>query len=97
MVERTSVSLLERSSACEIGVGNFPATEGMSEGGEYDYRKQTLGETGAKETGNLLDEGLGRQEGIVLFGELLNKLLVLVKSAVSVSTVKDKFMNRSTF
>jgi hypothetical protein len=34
MVERTSVSLLERSSACEIGVGNFPATEGMSEGGE---------------------------------------------------------------
>ena len=37
-----------------------------------------LGETGAEQTGDLLDEGLGRQEGVVLLGELLDELLVLV-------------------
>ena len=40
-----------------------------------------LGETGAEQTRNLLDEGLGGKESIVLFGELLHKLLVLVKPA----------------
>jgi len=39
----------------------------------------SLRETGAEETWDLLDEGLGRQERIVLLGKLLNKLLVLVK------------------
>jgi len=39
----------------------------------------SLGETGAKETRNLLDERLGRQEGIVLLSELLDELLVLVE------------------
>ena len=41
--------------------------------------KRTLGETGTKETGNLLDESLRGKEGIVLLGKLLNELLVLVK------------------
>ena len=43
--------------------------------------KRTLGETGTKETGNLLDESLRGKEGIVLLVKLLNELLVLVKPA----------------
>ena len=39
----------------------------------------TLGETGSEQTRNLLDEGLRGKESVVLLGELLNKLLVLVK------------------
>jgi len=39
----------------------------------------SLGETGTKKTRNLLDESLRGQEGIVLLGELLDKLLVLVQ------------------
>ena len=39
----------------------------------------SLGETGTEQTGNLLDEGLGGKESIVLFGELLDKLLVFVE------------------
>jgi hypothetical protein len=39
----------------------------------------TFGETWAKETGNLLDEGLGRKESVVFFSELLDELLVLVQ------------------
>ena len=41
--------------------------------------KRTLGETGTKETGNLLDESLRGQESVVLLSQLLDKLLVLVK------------------
>ena len=40
---------------------------------------QTLGETGAEQTRDLLDERLGREEGVVLLGELLDELLVLVQ------------------
>ena len=40
----------------------------------------TLGETGPKETGNLLNERLRRQERIVLFCELFDKLFVLIES-----------------
>ena len=53
--------------------------------------KRTLGKTGTKETGNLLDESLRGKEGIVLLGKLLNELLVLVKPAntkVSYSTLR---------
>lgn len=39
----------------------------------------SLGETGAEETGDLLDEGVRGQEGVVLAGELLDQLLVLVQ------------------
>ena len=39
----------------------------------------TLGETGTEETGNLLDQRLGSQEGIVLASQLLDELLVLVQ------------------
>lgn len=39
----------------------------------------TLGQTGTEETGDLLDESLGSNEGIVLAGELLDELLVLVQ------------------
>lgn len=38
-----------------------------------------LGETGAQETRDLLDESLGGKEGVVLLGELLDELLVLVE------------------
>lgn len=38
-----------------------------------------LGETGTKETRNLLDEGFRGKESIVFLGELLDKLLVLVE------------------
>jgi hypothetical protein len=41
--------------------------------------EMTFGETWAKETGNLLNEGLRRKESIVFFSELLDKLLVLVQ------------------
>merc|ERR1712080_7928 len=39
----------------------------------------SLGQTGTEETGNLLDEGLGSDEGVVLAGKLLDQLLVLVE------------------
>ena len=41
--------------------------------------KQTLGKTGTQETGNLLDQGVGSDESIVLACELLDQLLVLVE------------------
>lgn len=42
-------------------------------------RGRTLGKTRAQQTRDLLDESLGGQEGVVLLGELLDKLLVLVE------------------
>ena len=39
----------------------------------------TLGQTGTQETGDLLDQSLGGNEGIVLAGQLLDELLVLVE------------------
>jgi len=38
-----------------------------------------LGKTGTEQSRDLLDEGLGSQEGVVLLGELLDELLVLVE------------------
>ena len=38
-----------------------------------------LGQTRTQETGDLLDEGLGGDEGVVLAGKLLDELLVLVE------------------
>ena len=38
-----------------------------------------LGETGAEETRDLLDQGFGRDEGVVFAGELLDEFLVLVE------------------
>ena len=46
-----------------------------AEGGELT----SLVETGAEETGNLLDDGLGGEEVVVLLRELLDELLVLVE------------------
>ena len=43
------------------------------------WYKLTLGETRTQETGNLLDEGVGSDEGIVLASKLLDELLVLVE------------------
>lgn len=81
MVDLTSVILAERSSACETGVGNLPATTSQFE--DFRWRgsreKHTLGQTGTEQTGNLLDEGVGGDEGIVLARELLDELLVLVE------------------
>ena len=39
----------------------------------------SLGKTGTQETGDLLDQRVGGDEGIVLAGELLDQLLVLVQ------------------
>jgi hypothetical protein len=38
-----------------------------------------LGESGTQQTGNLLDEGIRSEEGVVLLRELLHELLVLVE------------------
>lgn len=38
-----------------------------------------LGETGTEQTGDLLDEGFGGEESVVLLGELLDEFLVLVE------------------
>lgn len=43
------------------------------------YVELTLGKTGTQETRNLLDQGVGSDESIVLACELLDQLLVLVK------------------
>jgi len=40
---------------------------------------RTLGETRTQDPGNLLDQGVGSQESVVLASELLDKLLVLVE------------------
>lgn len=42
-------------------------------------QEPTLGETRSEESRNLLDQGIGGDERIVLAGQLLNQLLVLVK------------------
>lgn len=42
-------------------------------------QQRTLGETGTQQTRDLLDQGFGSQESIVLLGELLDELLVLVE------------------
>jgi len=47
--------------------------------GDWGGELSSLGKTGSEETGDLLDESLGGQEGIVLLGELLDELLVLVE------------------
>jgi len=44
-------------------------------GGEF----AGLGQTGTQETGDLLDQGVGGYEGVVLASELLDQLLVLVE------------------
>lgn len=41
--------------------------------------RRTLGKTGTEQTRNLLDQSLGRNEGIVLASKLLDELLVLVE------------------
>jgi hypothetical protein len=84
MVDLTSVILPPRSSAWETGVGNLPAARLLVSVGSKGQPKQirtgrTLGKTGAEQTRNLLDEGLGGNERIVLAGELLDELLVLVE------------------
>jgi len=76
------MSLLFKSSAWETGVGNFPAEQegSMSNNEKYGTAgKHTLGKTGAKQTGDLLDQSLGCKESVVLLGELFNELLVLVQ------------------
>ena len=41
---------------------------------------RTLRKTGTEQTWDLLDECLRGKEGVILLGELLDKLLVLVQS-----------------
>lgn len=46
---------------------------------ESGSARLTLGKTGTQQTRNLLDEGVGSDEGVVLAGQLLDELLVLVE------------------
>lgn len=77
-----------------MGVGNFPAVDACVQmretisrclGKKVDWNaarqgaERTLGKTGAKQSRNLLDEGIGSEEGVVLLGQLLDKFLVLVQ------------------
>lgn len=90
MVDLTSVILSVRLSEWETGVGNLPAVQFVSvlfplpslllQARRLDDGVlRTLGQTRTQETGNLLDQGVGSDEGIVLAGELLDELLVLVQ------------------
>lgn len=47
--------------------------------GDGSGELSSLGETGTEETGNLLDQGVGGDEGIVFASKLLDELLVLVE------------------
>ena len=68
--------------------------------------KLTLGETRTQETGNLLDEGVGSKESIVLASKLLDELLVLVQllqvvgghgvNAVVLGTVEIVLVTKNT-
>lgn len=63
------------------GGGKFTSYRVLAEAttASREERQLTLGETGTQETGDLLDEGVGSDEGIVFAGKLLDKLLVLVE------------------
>lgn len=85
MVDLTSVILADRSSLWETGVGNLPA-RGCVSGFVllsvvflFWRCALTLGETRTQETGDLLDEGVGGDESVVLARQLLDELLVLVE------------------
>lgn len=45
----------------------------------HESKKTDLVKTGTEKSGNLLDDGLGSEEGIVALGKLLDELLVLVE------------------
>jgi len=47
--------------------------------GDGSRELSSLGETGTEQTRDLLDEGIGGEESVVLLGELLDELLVLVE------------------
>jgi hypothetical protein len=53
-----------------------------------------LGETGSEKTGNLLDQGIGGDEGIVLASKLLDELLVLVKLLQVLQKSQYRFSRR---
>ena len=61
-----------RANLSELGAEVLGVRHG---GGEL----ARLGEAGSEQTGDLLDEGLGGEEGVVLLGELFDELLVLVE------------------
>lgn len=66
----------------ETGVGNLPAVNKYRQylcADRRRRRRHTLGKTGTQETRDLLDQGVGSNEGIVLARELLDELLVLVQ------------------
>ena len=59
---------------------DFVDTAGKIVGvGDGSRELASLGQTGTEQTGNLLDEGVGGDEGIVLASKLLDELLVLVE------------------
>jgi hypothetical protein len=61
-----------RFDFCYFGVEVFGVRDGRRELASFR-------ETGTEETGDLLDEGIGGDEGVVLAGEFLDELFVFVK------------------
>lgn len=67
-------------AGCTVCVSIFDLLSLLSQARRLDCGiLRTLGQTRTQETGNLLDQGVGSEEGIVLAGELLDELLVLVQ------------------
>jgi hypothetical protein len=69
-------NLLKLELDCGLDIGDLVGE--ILSVGDWGWEFASLGETGSEETRNLLDEGVGRDEGIVLACELLDQLLVLV-------------------
>ena len=66
-------------ASCSRGLARKLYWDAVLENTEVLRVKLTLGETGTEDTGDLLDQGLGSDEGIVLASKLLDELLVLVQ------------------
>lgn len=90
-----------------MGVGNLPAVVAsvVRHVEAYEFQR-TFGKTGSQETRDLLDEGIGRNEGIVFASQLLDQLLVLVQllqivgghgvDAVVLSTINVMLVTENT-
>jgi hypothetical protein len=69
-------NLLKLELDCGLDIGDLVG-EVLSVG-DWGWEFARLGETGSEKTRNLLDEGVRRDESIVLACELLDQLLILV-------------------
>ena len=80
IVDLTSVIFPPSSSLWEMGVGNLPAVDvSVRLPLNHSVMKHTLGETWTQETRDLLDQGIGGDEGVIFAGELLDQLFVFIE------------------